>query len=200
MKSKAFAFAVRIVAVPVLAVSIGALAQTWTCDKLPQSYKGQINAYTPAPLGSKAPFGPYEIRGPWSLILKRGGTKADFSTELNMILSDGWVLTNGVTPPDFDPKTRNAHTHHITMTDADVTILATGGFQVVGTATVTLNGGPTPFVQQAAMTTIVITGGTDVEFSNFSLTFPSTAPASGHFGTLPLPGVVQKVERENGRR
>lgn len=190
---------VNIVATLALAASTAALAQTKSCDKLPQSFSGQINAYTPTT--TKAPTGPYEIRGSWSLKLKNFGTKADFSAAVNMILSDGWVLSianpsaTPPVPPNFDPTLRNAHTHHITMSDAEVTILPTGGFKVVGTAFVTLNGGATPFAQQSPLTTIVITGGQDVEFSNFTLTLGS--PASGHFGTDALPGVVRKVSRDH---
>jgi hypothetical protein len=179
----------------VLAANIGALAQNWTSDRLPERFSGQINAYTPTT--TKAPTGPYEIRGSWSLNLKREGTKADFSAAVNMILSDGWVLTNSTVPPNFDPSTRNAHTHHITMTDAEVTKLPNNVIQVSGTATVTLNGGPTPFAQQSPLTVVITGGGTgpdDVEYSNVTLTF--TGAASGHFGTEPLPGVVRKVERQ----
>ena len=182
------------VGVFVLAVNIGALAQNWTPDRLPEKFSGQINAYTPTT--TKAPTGPYEIRGSWSMNLKREGTKADFSAAVNMILSDGWVLTNSTVPPNFDPSTRNAHTHHITMTDAEVTMLPNNAIQVSGTATVTLNGGPTPFAQQSPLTVVITGGGTgpdDVEYSNVTLTFAS--PASGHFGTEPLPGVVRKVEK-----
>ena len=179
----------------VLAANIGALAQNWTSDRLPERFSGQINAYTPTT--TKAPTGPYEIRGSWSLNLKREGTKADFSAAVNMILSDGWVLTNSTVPPNFDPSTRNAHTHHITMTDAEVTKLPNNVIQVSGTATVTLNGGPTPFAQQSPLTVVITGGGTgpdEVEYSNVTLTF--TGAASGHFGTEPLPGVVRKVERQ----
>jgi len=182
------------VGVFVLAVNIGALAQNWTPDRLPEKFSGQINAYTPTT--TKAPTGPYEIRGSWSMNLKREGTKADFSAAVNMILSDGWVLTNSTVPPNFDPSTRNAHTHHIWMTDAEVTMLPNNAIQVSGTATVTLNGGPTPFAQQSPLTVVITGGGTgpdDVEYSNVTLTF--TGPASGHFGTEPLPGVVRKVEK-----
>jgi hypothetical protein len=194
MNSKTFT---RIVAALALTAGTAALAQTTSCEKLPHTFQGQINAYTPTT--TKAPTGPYEIRGNWSLKLKNFGTKADFSAAVNMILSDGWVLSSSVppAPPNFDPTTRNAHTHNITMTDADVTILPTGGFKVVGPAFVTLNGGATPFAQSSPMTTIVITGGQDVEFSNFTLTLG--APASGHFGMDPLPGLVRKVSTGNER-
>jgi hypothetical protein len=123
-----------------------------------------------------------------------------------MILSDGWVLSNSVppadppTPPNFDPSLRNAHTHNITMNDGDVTRLANGGLQITGTATVTLNGGPTPFAQQSPLT-VVITGGPagedNIRFSNITLTFGT--PASMHFGSLPLPGVVSNISRDDSR-
>ena len=201
MKNKIFTWAVSIIAL-MLVTGATAQAQSWGNDRLPERFSGQINAYTPTT--TKAPTGPYEIRGPWSLKLNREGTKADFSAAVNMVLSDGWVLTNsgangnGV-PPNFDPAGRNAHTHNITMT-GDVTKLATGGFQVMGTATVTLNGGITPFAQQSSLT-VVVTGATTgiapVEFSNITLLFG--APASGHFGGELLPGVVRHVRREGDR-
>jgi hypothetical protein len=202
MKSKIFTWAVPVIASLMLATGVNLQAQSWGGDRLPERFSGQINAYTPTT--TKAPTGPYEIRGPWSLKLNREGTKGEFSAAVNMVLSDGWVLTNsganmnGV-PPNFDPAGRNAHTHNITMT-GDVTKLATGGFQVMGTATVTLNGGVTPFAQQSVLT-VVITGATTgiapVEFSNITLLFG--APASGHFGGELLPGVVRHVKREGDR-
>jgi hypothetical protein len=133
--------------------------------------------------------GPYEVRGPWSLTLRRDGRKADFSAALNMVLSDGWVLTKGAM--NFDPTARGAHTHHITLADADVTEIA-NGFRVTGPAQVTLNGGPAPPTVAPSPVVIEITGGSDVEFSNITLTFE--APGSSHFGPDPLPGVVRSVK------
>jgi hypothetical protein len=110
MKSNVFEWTARSIAVlVVLAVSISALAEnprhkTYT-------FSGVMNAYSPQTTAT----GPYEIRGPWSLKLK--GDKADFSAALDMELSDGWVITkNGGI---FDPNARGAHTHHITLVDAD---------------------------------------------------------------------------------
>ena len=62
------------------------------------------------------------------LAVKGNSSKADFSAALNMVLSDGWVLTNS--NGNFDPNARGAHTHHITILDAEVTRL-TNGFQVL---------------------------------------------------------------------
>lgn len=179
MKSKAFLWAARIIPVLMLAGSISALAQDSRHTKL----SGLVNAYSP-----QTTTGPYEIRGPWSLELKGRSGKANFSAALNMELSDGWVLTknNG----DFDPNARGAHTHHVTLVNGDVTLVS-GGFQVSGTATITVNGSPAPISPSPLV--IVVTGGTDVAFSNVALTFGS--PGSNHFGTEPLPGVVRRIEK-----
>jgi hypothetical protein len=179
MKSKGFKCAARIIPVLMLAGTISALAQDSTHTRL----SGVINAYSP-----QTTTGPYEIRGPWSLKLKGDSGKANFSAALNMELSDGWVLT--MNKADFDPNARGAHTHHITLINGDVTPI-TGGFQVSGTATVTVNGSPAPISPSPLV--IVVTGGTDVLFSNVALTFGS--PGSNHFGTEPLPGVVRRVEK-----
>src|ERR1022692_1765045 len=112
------------------------------------------------------------------------------SAELNMVLSDGWVLTLG--GGNFDPSGRNAHTHHITVHNATVTPI-TGGFKVNGTATITANGTNNSMISPSPLE-IDITGGTNVKFSNVTLTFG--APASNHFGTEPLPGVIQRPRKQ----
>jgi hypothetical protein len=106
-----------------------------------------------------------------------------------MELSDGWVISKNKS--DFDPSARGAHTHHITLVGGEVTPI-TNGFRVTGTAKFTLNGGPAPVAIEPSMVVIEITGGSDVEFSNITLTFEP--PGSNHFGTEPLPGVVQSIE------
>ena len=137
--------------------------------------------------------GPYEVLGPWSLTLAEDGTKADFSAALNMEFSDGWVLTKTGGNGNFDPAGRGAHTHHITLVDGDVTPI-TNGFKVTGTARFTVNGGPAPATVEPSPVVIEITGGSDVEFSNITLTFES--PGSKHFGSAALPGVVQSVRQQ----
>jgi hypothetical protein len=196
MKSKTNEWTLRIVAaLVVLSLSVGAQGQNWSHKD--KKFSGVINAYTPQTTtqnpttGQTTVTGPYEIRGPWSLKLKKDGTKADFSAELNMEFSDGWVLS--VNKGNFDPTMRNAHTHHITLTDVDVAPIA-NGFQVTGIATFTLSGNPAPPTVAPSAVVINITGGTEVEFSNITLTFLS--PGSNHFGTAPLPGVVRSVKEE----
>jgi hypothetical protein len=160
----------------VLVMSIGALAQAPVQVKL----SGVINDYTPETI---VPFvGPWEIRGDWSLKVKGDSGKADFSAALTMVRSDYWVLTFGADPED--PSLRRPHTHHITLVDGDVTPI-TNGFRVTGMATITTNGSP-DFSPSSLQ--IDITGGSLVVFSNIHVTFGS--PASGHFGSQPLDGVV----------
>jgi hypothetical protein len=137
--------------------------------------------------------GPYEVRGPWSLKLTENGTKADFYAALNMGFSDGWVLTKTGGNGNFDPALRGAHTHHIAVSGGSVSQI-TGGFKVTGTAVFTLNGGPAPTTIEPSPVVIEITGGSDVEFSNITVTFGT--PGSKHFGTEALPGVVQIVGEE----
>jgi hypothetical protein len=185
MNSKALGWTARAIAVLALAAGIGASAQ----DPI-QTFSGVIDAYSPQTAATlTAPAtGPYEIHGPWTLRLNRYTGRANFSAALDMKLSDGWVLTlnNG----NFDPNARGAHTHHITMVNADVTWLANGAFEVSGSATITLNGSPAPVSPSPLV--IDITGGTDLEHSNVKLTFGS--PGSRHFGAEPLPGVVSSIK------
>ncbi len=180
MKIKVFERAACAIPVLVLAGGIGAVAQ----DSTPKGFSGVINAYSP----QTATTGPYEVRGPWSLTLKRDSGTADFSAALNMELSDGWCITKNM--GNFDPNARGAHTHHVSLVNGSVTQTTTG-FQITGTATITLNGNPAPVSPSPLV--IEITGGTDVEFSNITLTFGS--PGSTHFGAEPLPGVVRSVKR-----
>jgi hypothetical protein len=183
MKVKAFKLAARVIPVLILA-GVAAMAQNST----PTRFRGAINAYTPQTVATTGTTGPYEVRGPWSLRIKGNSGKADFFAALNMELSDGWVMT--ANNNDFDPAARGAHTHHIALINGVVTTLSTGGFSITGTATVTLNGSPAPI--SPTPITIEITGGTDVAYSNVTLTFGS--PGSNHFGTEPLSGVVRSVK------
>jgi hypothetical protein len=180
MKSKPAGWTVVIIAV-VLSASVDALAQTSALT----TFSGEINAYSPQSSGSSGTTGPYEIRGPWSLTSK-GNSKADFSTELNMEESDGWCITqNG---SNFDPAARGAHTHHISLANATVTQI-TNGFQISGSATIMSNGAIASI--SPSVLTVEITGGTDRKYSNVTLTFQT--PASNHFGSEPIAGVVRSV-------
>ncbi|HEU4618112.1 MAG TPA: hypothetical protein VFV10_08720 [Gammaproteobacteria bacterium] len=162
---------------------------------LPDRLGGLLNDYSPDTVKG----GPYEMRGAWSLDLHGLSGKAGFSAVMNMETSD-WGISIGQVRPD-DPSSRGAHTHHITMADAEVTLdtsvcpalapATSGGFVVTGTVHVTGNGSPAPFDSSSSPPTtaqICITGGTTVQLSNFTLTF--SGPATGHFGTQAIHGVV----------
>ena len=192
----------RIFAVLTLAAGTGALA--W--NTRPEHFRGTISDYTP--LNSTAtPTGPYEMRGHWSLDLKRDG-KADFSAFMTMELSDYWLWFSNSDPSN--PTIRGAHTHHITMTDAPVTNNPTTGcpadkptttahFMVSGPAIfITGNGNSAPFEKLGPTTVqVCVTGGTDVEYSNMTMVL--VGPATGHFGTQAIHGVVRFPRRSDDR-
>jgi hypothetical protein len=209
MKSKALWWMVSAVAV-VLAVGISALAQAPN----PRHFSGLINDYSPETIMGKV-VGPWEMHGKWSLDLKGNSGLADFSAEMTMELSDHAMeiaIADGVangTPPvptSFDnPETRIPHTHHITMKDATVSpangmcppyappATTNPGFMVMGPAHITGNGSPAPFSKNDTVLSqlqVCVNGGSDVPFSNVTLVFG--APASGHFGTQAIHGVVRK--------
>ena len=64
---------------------------------------------------------------------------------------------------------------------------------VTGSAYITGNGSPAPFSKNdtvLSMLQVCVNGGTDVPFSNVTLVFGT--PASGHFGSQAIHGVVRK--------
>lgn len=188
--------------VVVFAMSIHANAQ-----HNPAHFRGVINDFTAFHDAKGNTTGPWEMHGVWRLDLRDESGSATFSAALTMENSDYWLQNNVNPPADPDsPASRSPHTHHITMTDAQVTwdpsIVAascpsasynpptTTGFMITGWASVTGNGGPAPFAPQGQLSklTVCITGGSKVEFSNITLVFG--APASGHFGNQPVNGAV----------
>jgi hypothetical protein len=187
MKSKAFPSMVGAIAVLMLAACIGAVSQS-PASRTPTTrtrFSGMFDTYTPQSSSNNVTTGPYEIHGPWSMVLT-ANSHANFNAALNMELSDGWVLSeNG---GNFDPAARGAHTHHITLLNGVVTTLSTGGIEITGPATITVNGSPAPVSPSDVV--IDITGGTEVEYSNITLTFAS--PGSKHFGDEPLSGFVRR--------
>ena len=197
MKSKGFSWAVRIIAVLALASPFGALAQS----PMPEHLGGIINDYTAATGVS----GPWEMHGTWSLKIDGGSGKADFSAVMTMEHPDSWIAMNPGTPskPNVDnPATRSPHTHHITMTDATVSYdtsvcpadspSTTVRLVVIGQPSITGNGTAAPFEAKGPSTLqVCITGGTEVEFSNVTMAFTSTSPATVHFGPHAIHGVVR---------
>jgi hypothetical protein len=161
-------------------------------------FKGIINDYSPSSVAG----GPYEIRGAWSLDVNGKAGTASFTADLNMETSDYGISSATAVDPTI-PATRSPHTHHVSVTNAAVTYdasvcpansPATTGAAIVinATATTTGNGGPATFEAKGASTLqVCITGGTEVEFSNLTIVY--TGPATGHFGTQAIHGVVSSV-------
>jgi len=200
MNSNAYSWVVRVIAVLVLAVGTSAQAPT------PQSLGGIINDYTPA----TGVGGPWEMHGKWSLKANRETGKVDFSAFMTMEHPDYWIVLN---PADVDnPGARSPHTHHITMTNATVSYdtsscpadnpTTTGRFVVTGPVSITGNGSAAPFETKGPSTLqVCITGGTEVRFSNVTLVL--TGPATGHFGSQAIHGVVRipgKSDQGDGDR
>ena len=183
-------------------------------EAVPTHFSGLINDYTP----SNVKGGPYEMRGQWSLELRRewgtGGTSADFLADIAM---SGYVTTVVTTPPPPEgPGTVavetqagvGAHTHHIKLSNVTVTWNmvgcptyatnpSTGGFQFSGTVNmVTGNGSSAPFetMPPSSILQVCVTGGTEVAYSNITLVFsgPPTSALS-HFGPQAIHGVVRKA-------
>jgi hypothetical protein len=194
---------VRSVAKVFLAVTLMAASGALAWNSVPEHFKGTISDYTPLNSGA-SPTGPYEMRGHWSLDLKRNG-KADFSAFMTMELSDYWLWFSNSNPSD--PTVRGAHTHHIVMTDAKLVEGATGcpadspatttRFSVTGPAAfITGNGSPGPFEKNGPTTLqVCVTGGSDVTYSN--ITIVMTGPATGHFGSQPIHGVVRFTHEDD---
>jgi hypothetical protein len=172
------------------------LVRSQAQDVRPVRFSGLINDYTP----STSPGGPYEMRGEWSLDV-HGGT-ADFSADLNMETSD-YGITGATQVDPANPATRTPHTHHISITNATVSFntsacpanspaTTVSGLMVTGTAPTTANGGPAPFDPNNTSTLqVCIMGGPSTSYSNLTMVY--SGPATGHFGTQPIHGVVRSV-------
>jgi hypothetical protein len=196
MKSKTLTLAVHSLSLVLVVSATCALAQ----QRPEVHFNGVINDYSPASVKG----GPWEMHGQWSMDLHGGLGKADFYADMTM---SGYGL-NGTGMPDGTMGGVNAHTHHIRLTNVKVTWDMIGcpafsppttmGFQVTGTVSlITGNGGPAPFepappAPPTSMLTVCVTGGTLVPYSNVSMVF--TGPATTHFGTQAIHGVVRKAE------
>ena len=136
---------------------------------------------------------------------------ADSAKGMDCMEHSDFAMSNGQT-------SRTQHTHHITLKNAQVqdqnfvlancpsvhyTPATTTGFAITGLASTTGNGALAPFAPQGQQSelTVCITGSDQVTFSNITLVFPATLtdgttknPASGHFGTQPINGVVKSTE------
>ena len=193
MKSKTPTSAVRVLSLLLLVSATCALAQ----ERRPVHFSGLINDYSPA--NPNISGSPYEMHGQWSMDLHERGA-ADFLADMTM--SD-YGTTNGVL--DATKGGQNAHTHHIRLTNVRITWdmvgcppypkpVTTMGFQLNGTVSlITGNGSNAPFETTTPPTStlqVCVTGGNEVPYSNITLVFGG--PATNHFGTQAIHGVVHK--------
>jgi hypothetical protein len=144
-----------------------ALSSQGRAQSVEERLAGAINDYTAALDAG----GPWHVTGEWSVSRKGESGKADFSAALGMVRADN--------------PARAAHTHHVAVSDGEVTPLA-NGFRISGTATITSNGNLAGF--SGSPVDIDVTGGNTLPFSNVTVTFGGGAVA--HFGDQPLHGVV----------
>jgi hypothetical protein len=199
MHSKAFSW-VACTLVVMFALSVSAFAQ----EDGRTHFSGIISDFTPAHDATGKAVGPWEIHGEWHLKLERESGKADFSGVWTMENSDLWLMINPNPPANPDvPATRTPHTHHVTMEDATVSYdlsvcpsnnpATTTGFVVSGMASILANGNVAPFQAppSGALSPlqVCVTGGQGLELSNVTLVF--SLPASKHFGSQPIHGVVR---------
>ena len=150
-------------------------------DSNPNKFEGVINDFSPP---STNPAGPYLVSGPWSLQLHPDG-KANFDASLTMARST-CLLASG-NPICVDEMQRNFHTHHVQVTEGQVSTVGTT-IIVTGAATVTSNGGQPPVLAGSAVQ-IELSGGTLLAPTNIKLTFVGGAAA--HFTGEPYEGVVR---------
>ena len=149
--------------VPTLGLAAPAGAQSTTVARV----GGVIHDFT-ADLDAS---GPWQLVGDWTATLKTSGT-VDVQASISMVRADN--------------PTRSAHTHHVSLVDGVVTVIA-NGYRISGTATITSNGAAAPF--SGSPVTLDVTGGAAVPLAKAALTFQGAAVA--HFGDQPIEGVIR---------
>jgi hypothetical protein len=196
MQRKTLPSAVRVVSVLLLASGTYAMAD----DHGPVHFRGLINDYTPASVSG----GPYEMHGQWSMELHPERGSADFFADMTM---SSWAIPTGdATQAGFNP-----HTHHIRLTDVaistDATDAATCPTYKTPTTVRFLINGPLSLITgngnvlkgetdpPSSSLQVCVSGGPLVEYSNVTLVF--STPASNHFGTGAIHGVVRKASHDS---
>ncbi len=212
MKNATFRWTLCAVAATVTTAALGGLTQASAGNRdraPPAHYSGLLDDSTPY-LPSTIKGSPYEMHGHWSLQIREGGKRRHVLGSHE----HGGPRTSGSCWASRQPTIQRAeahHTHHISMSDGVITSdwqtrcptfspVVENGFVITGTATlVTGNGGPRalrkPIVAddlRAGRTKAAAKGGPYVEYSNITLTFGT--PASNHFGTYPIHGVIVRCD------
>lgn len=170
-------FLMPLLAIVTLAAGAHAAAQDRQLGRL----SGTIDDYVWVEAGAGA--GAWHVTGRWTARSKGDSGKADFHASLLGVRSDLWVLQTGADPAN--PGLRSPHTHHIALTDAEVTVIP-NGIRLEGTAIITANGSVAPYSNSTVR--VDVTGGNLLRYSNVKLTF--LGHAVDHFGPQPYDGLV----------
>jgi hypothetical protein len=213
MNSRSQYLATPLFAAMAIASSCGLVAQ----DPPRMHLGGLINDYTPSTVSG----GPWTMHGEWTIDLHRYSGTADFSADMTMSdLGTTTTGSPPVTVLDPTKPGNMPHTHHIRLLNAMVKTDTASlsecppdspasypRFMISGTVSlITGNGSDAPFEQTKPPTypvpapkstlTVCITGGDvsmdhvyAIPYSNITLQFG--APATSHFGTQAIHGVVR---------
>ena len=208
MKAKTLPSVVRVLSLLLLISATCAFAQ----DRNTMHFSGVLNDYTP--LLSTVKGSPWETHGQWSVDIHPGWGTADFAADITM--SGFGRTTVPASDPTQPPVTVvdptqplvNPHTHHIQFTNAKIewdligcpqyqTPVPTKGFQFTQTLSLmTGNGLVAPFETNppTSMLQVCISGGDGSKgtITNSNITMTFTGPATMHFGTQAIHGVVRK--------
>lgn len=206
MKNKTLGWLVCLIAVFTIVPGHGVSAQVRDGYGSPFRYHGVINDF---PVSANPTAGPWELRGPWSLNLQPRSGTADFSASLTMEFSD--LGAGAGTTTDA----RHQHTHQITMKGATLiqnppqsdcpTGLTpfptyTWQIEVTGMANVAGNGGYVFGEGTLVPLQVCLGGGPEIPVSNITLVFTNLtngdpSPATNHFGSQAIHGVVRTPEK-----
>ena len=202
MKSRYLASAARVLLLILSLSAICAQAQ----DRKPVHFSGLINDYTP--LIATVKGSPWEMHGQWTMDLDPEWGRADFGADMTM---SGFGKTSAGAVDPTQPLV-NPHTHHIKLTNIKISWDMTGcptyqppatrtGFQINGTVSLlTGNGSIAPFETDPPSSTlqVCVTGGDDFRYSltNTNITLVFGGPATMHFGSQAIHGVVRAPKEE----
>jgi hypothetical protein len=202
MKSRYLASAARVLLLILSLSAICAQAQ----DRKPVHFSGLINDYTP--LIATVKGSPWEMHGQWTMDLDPEWGRADFAADMTM---SGFGKTSAGAVDPTQPLV-NPHTHHIKLTNIRISWDMTGcptyqppatrtGFQINGTVSLlTGNGSIAPFETDPPSSTlqVCVTGGEDIRYSltNTNITLVFGGPATMHFGSQAIHGVVRAPKEE----
>lgn len=156
-----------LVTAALVVITLGVAAPARAQSTVVARVDGSFHDYTADLDGS----GAWQLVGDWSGSLKSTGV-VDVLASLSMVRSDN--------------PARQAHTHHVSLIDGAVSVIA-GGYRITGTATITSNGAAAAF--SGSPVVVDITGGAAVPLAKVALTFQGAAVA--HFGDQPIEGVVR---------